>query len=222
MKNSFRLGLAGLLGVAMATPAAAQGYFSQPTGYQAGDILVHASLIGVIPEDFNSSVRVGGAVVPGEHVSVSAGISPELDGSYFFTPNWSVQVIAATTRHNVKVTGPLDAKVGSAWVLPPTVTLQYHLPEIDGIRPYAGVGLTVAFFYDQHAAAGITKFGGLSTGVGPALDAGFDVPISGNWFANADVKQIFIVTGTHVDNGVIGAHTELDPTVVGLGVGYLF
>ncbi len=222
MKNSFRLGLAGLLGVAMATPAAAQGYFSQPTGYQAGDILVHASLIGVIPEDFNSSVRVGGAVVPGEHVSVSAGISPELDGSYFFTPNWSVQVIAATTRHNVKVSGPLDAKVGSTWVLPPTVTLQYHLPEIDGIRPYAGVGLTVAFFYDQHAAAGITKFGGLSTGVGPALDAGFDVPISGNWFANADVKQIFIVTGTHVDNGVIGAHTELDPTVVGLGVGYLF
>ena len=222
MTTSFRLGLAGLLAASMCTPAAAQGYFSQPTGYQAGDLMVHVSLIGVIPEDLNNAVRVGNTVVPNEHVSVSAGISPEVDASYFFTPNWSVQVIAATSRHDVKVTGPVEAKVGSAWVLPPTVTLQYHLPVIDGIRPYAGVGLTVAFFYDQHAAAGITKFGGLSTGVGPALDAGFDVPISGNWFANVDVKQIFIVTGTHVDNGLIGAHTELDPTVVGAGVGYLF
>ncbi len=224
MTTSFRLGLAGLLAATVFTPAMAQSYFSQPTGYQAGDILVHGSLIGVIPEDFGSHVRYGynGPVVSGEHVSVSAGISPELDGSYFFTPNLSIEVIAATTKHYVKVTGPVNAKAGSTWVLPPTVTLQYHFPEFYGIRPYAGVGLTVAFFYSPSAAAGINKLGGFSTGVGPALDAGFDVPITGSWFANVDVKQIFLVTGTHVNNNQIGALDELSPTVVGAGVGYLF
>jgi outer membrane protein len=222
MTTSFRLGLAGLLAATMFSPAVAQSYFSGPTGYQAGDVLVHASVIGVIPEDFNSHVRVGQGVVSGEHVSVSAGISPEVDGSYFFTPSLSLEVIAATTRHNVKITGPANLKIGSSWVLPPTVTLQYHLPIIDGIRPYAGLGLTVAFFYDPHAAAGWSKVGGFSTGIGPSLDAGFDVPITGNWFANVDVKQIFIVTGTHVNHGFAGAVTELDPTVVGAGVGYLF
>ncbi len=222
MRTAIRLGLASLLAVSAFNPAAAQSYFSQPTGYQAGDILVHLSFIGVIPENFGSHVRVGSSVVAGEHVNVSSGVTPEIDGSYFFTPNLSLQVIAATSRHNVSVAGPVDAKVGSTWVLPPTVTLQYHLPQIDGIRPYVGVGLTVAFFYNQHAAAGISKFGGLSTGIGPALDAGFDVPITGKWFANFDVKQIFLVTGTHVNNGAVGALTELSPTVVGAGVGYLF
>lgn len=222
MKTSIRLGFAALLAATAFTPALAQSILSGPTGYQAGDVVVHLSAIGVIPENFASSVETGGSVIPGEHVKVSAGISPELDASYFLTPYLSIQAIAATTRHNVSISGPVNAKVGSTWVLPPTVTLQYHFPQMGMIRPYVGVGLTVAFFYDQHVANGITKFGGLSTGVGPALNAGFDVPVTGNWVANFDVKQIFLVTGTHVDNGGINALTELSPTVVGVGVGYVF
>ena len=61
MRISFGFGLAGLLAAATVTPAAAQSYFSQPTGYQAGNVMVHVSLIGVVPEDLNSAVRVGAA-----------------------------------------------------------------------------------------------------------------------------------------------------------------
>jgi len=208
-----RLGLAGLLAAA-ALPAAAQ----TATGYQAGDILVHASILGVFPENFAS-----GVTIPGYHVHVTSSVSPELDGSYFLDRDFSLELIAATTRHNVSVKdGGSVVKVGSTWVLPPTLTLQYHLPQIGPVRPYAGVGVTVAFFYDPQRAADVTKEGGFRTGVGPALDAGFDIPVTGNWVANFDVKQIFLVTGTHVDNHAVGAIDELSPTVVGVGVGYLF
>lgn len=216
----FPVGLAalGLLAATGLTPALAQSYFTQPTGYVAGNIVGHVSILGVIPQDFASAASLGKAW----HVNVSAGISPEVDGSYFLTPSWAVEVIAATTRHNVSVVaGGTHVKVGSTWVLPPTISLQYHLPQLGVVRPYAGLGATVAFFYDSHAAPGITK-AGYSTAVGPTVEAGFDVPLAGNWLANLDVKQMFLVTGARVDNGAVRALTELSPTVVGVGVGYVF
>ncbi len=225
MKPSLRLAAAAALLAATAiTPARAQNFLTGPTGYESGDILVHLSLLGVFPMNYAS--HVGGALA-GSSVHVSAGVSPELDGSYFLTPHWSLQLIAASSRHNVWVDGGAagKVKVGSTWVLPPTLTAQYHFAQIGPVRPYAGLGLTVAFFYAPDASSYLKenglKMGGLSTAVGPALNVGFDVPITGNWSANVDVKQMFLVTGTHVA-GSIGALTELDPLTVGVGVGYKF
>jgi outer membrane protein len=225
MKSSFRMAAAAALMAATAyTPALAQDIFTGPTGYQAGDIMTHLSVIGVVPENFGSHV---GGLLAGDKVHASAGISPELDASYFFTPNLSVQLIAATTRHNVWVSGPGNkVKTGSTWVLPPTLTAQYHFAQIGAVRPYVGLGVTVAFFYGEGSSAFLQsnhlKNGGLSTAIGPSLEAGFDVPLTGNWTANVDVKQIFLVTGKHVGNGAVSALTELDPTVIGFGVGYKF
>jgi outer membrane protein len=221
MKISSTLGLAVLLGASAYTPALAQSFFAGPTGYQSGDVLAHASLVGVIPQDFTSHVDgIGG------HVHASAQAAPEVDLSYFLTPNWSVEAIAASTRHEVTAEGTALGKVdvGATWVLPPTLTLQYHLPQMGMVRPYAGVGVTFAFFYGtQPARPTVTKFA-LSTGVGPALDAGFDVPLTGRWVANFDVKQIFVTTDARIDTvlGPVKAHTSLSPTVVGAGVGYQF
>jgi outer membrane protein len=227
MKTTIRLGLAGLLAAATFAPAMAQGtfsdvqnYFNGPTGYQAGDIMVHLSAIGVLPQSWGGQTSIPGV----NNVKVSDGVSPEVDGSYFLTSHLDLNLIAATSRHNVSVVGSgANVKVGSTWVLPPTLTLQYHLPQLDGIRPYAGIGLTVAFFYGNRPAVGegITATD-YSTGVGPSFNAGFDVPIRGNWVANVDVKQMLLVTSARVNHGAIKAQTLLDPTVVGVGVGYLF
>jgi outer membrane protein len=219
MKSLFRTVVAASLLAATAfTPALAQDLLTSPTGYQAGDIMVHVSVLGVIPMNYAS-----GTTLPGFKVHASASVSPEIDGAYFFTPNWSVELIAATTRHNIWVSnGGTKVKAGSIWVLPPTLTAQYHFAQIGPVQPYVGLGVTVAFFYGGSKAADVTKQGGYSTAVGPTIDAGFDVPIVGNWTANMDVKQMFLVTGTHVDNGAVGAHTNLDPLAVGVGVGYKF
>lgn len=225
MKSMFRLAAAaGLLAATSFTPALAQNFFVGPTGYAPGDILLHGSVLGVIPMNYGS--HAGGAL-KGDTVHASASVSPEIDGSYFFTPHFSVELIAASTRHNVWVDGPSGkVKVGSSWVLPPTLSAQWHFAQLGRLRPYVGLGLTVAFFYAPDASSYLKenglKMGGLRTAVGPTLEAGFDVPIVGNWSANVDVKQMFLVTGTHVGGSTVGALTALDPLAVGMGVGYKF
>nr|WP_321984909.1 OmpW family outer membrane protein [uncultured Lichenicoccus sp.] len=46
--------------------------------------------------------------------------------------------------------------------------------------------------------------------------------ITGSWFANFDVKQIFLNTEARIDGGAIIAKAALDPTIVGAGIGYRF
>lgn len=243
MKSLFRTAaaMALLAGTAM-TPAFAQSYnlVSGPTGYQAGNVMVHLSVIGVIPENIDSHVSAPGLGVgnmQGTRLGVSSGASPELDASYFVTKNLSFQLIAATTRHTITAGGGELSKLvggrqtlGSSWVLPPTLTAQWHFPQIGIIRPYAGVGLTVAFFYgissspDLNSRLGLPGNGrlGLRTAIGPSFEAGFDVPVTGNWSVNVDVKQMILPTVGRMDHGAVHAMTGLDPTVVGFGVGYKF
>lgn len=217
MKLSLGLGLC----VALACPllAFAQSANSSVTPFKAGDFLVHVRVIGVLPQNFSSSVSVIGG-----HVDATNQVAPEIDLSYFLTDHLSVEAIAATTRHEVSASGTALGKVdvGSVWVLPPTITMQYHFNPIGRFQPYAGVGLTVAFFYDSHAAGPTVTKAGYSTAVGPALDAGFDYALGQNWYANFDVKQMFVSTEARINNGAIVAHTALSPTVVGAGIGYRF
>ncbi len=219
MKLNLTFGLVGAIALACPIPAFAQSVIQTGAPFQPGNLLIHLRAIGVLPENFSSSVSVIGG-----HVDTTNQAAPEIDLSYFFTDHLSVEVIAATTRHEVSAVGTTIGKVdvGSVWVLPPTVTLQYHLNPIGRFRPYAGIGLTVAFFYDSHAAGPTVTKAGYSTAIGPALEAGFDYALDGNWFANFDVKQMFINTEARINNGAIVAHDALSPTVVGAGVGYLF
>lgn len=105
------------------TDSADAAELAAPVGKQAGAFMVRIRSIGVIPETSSSSISVihGG-------VNVTSTATPELDLSYFFTDHLAAEVIAASTRHDVSgghtALGHLD--VGSVYVLPPTLTLQYH------------------------------------------------------------------------------------------------
>ena len=113
-----------------------------PVGKQAGTVMVRIRAIGVIPETLSSSISVihGG-------VNVTSTAAPEVDVSYFFTDHLAAELIAASTRHELSgghtALGHLD--VGSVYVLPPTLTLQYHFLPQSRFSPYVGAGLTVAF-----------------------------------------------------------------------------
>jgi len=233
MKSTFRTVAAAVLLAGTAfTPALAQsapGYvdpshydiLNGDTGYHAGNVLVHLSIIGVLPEDLNSHVNAFGGGTTPYKVHTSDGVSPELDASYFVTKNLSIQLIAATSRHTLSINnGGSSSTLGSAWVIPPTLTAQWHFPQIGIIRPYVGVGITVAFFYGISPKNGDSL--GLRTAVGPTADVGFDVPLAGNWSANVDVKQMFLPVSARIDHGAVRANDGLNPLVVGFGVGYKF
>ncbi|MFL5282960.1 MAG: OmpW/AlkL family protein [Rhodopila sp.] len=195
--------------------------FSQPlVGKQAGTFMIRARAIGVIPEDNRSSTTIGGSV------STSATAAPELDFSYFLTDNFALELIAASTRHEIKATGTAlnTVDVGKIWVLPPTLTLQYHFMPHSAFSPYVGVGMTVAWFYASSPATPTVTHFSVGNNVGVALQAGFDYNFSGHWFANFDVKQIFINADAHIDalGTTVRAHTGLDPLIIGAGIGYRF
>ncbi len=205
-----------LAGSMLSSPAAAQ---STDGGKSAGSIMVRARLIDVMPLNSTSSISaIGGSV------KTTDSITPEVDFSYFLTDNIAIELIAATTRHSISGSGTAlgHVPVGSTWVLPPAVTAQYHFNPKGQISPYLGAGLNYTLFYGTHAAGGAVTKLAMESNFGGVLQAGVDVNLQGRWYANLDVKQIFVDTKAKLNGGAIVAKTALNPTVIGLGVGYRF
>jgi outer membrane protein len=210
--------LAAALSMGVAGTAAAQDA-SAPVSKQAGTFMVRLRALGVIPLNSSSSVTpIGGTV------DASATATPEVDFSYFFTDHIAAELIAATAKTYVSAKGTAigDVNVGNVWVLPPTLTLQYHFLPHERFSPYLGAGINVSFFYSAKPSGyPITSFG-LSNAVGPALQAGFDYNLTGHWFLNVDIKQIFIKTTARINGGAVKANDWVNPLIIGAGIGYRF
>ena len=183
--------------------------------------MIRVRAIGVIPLDSDSSISLIGG-----RVNTTASPAPEIDFSYFFTGNIAAELIVATTKHTMTATGTAagTVNVGTTWVLPPTLTLQYHFMPKERFSPYVGAGLNASFFYNPNAAGGTVTRLSVNDSWGPAVQAGFDYNFSGHWFANFDVKQIFLNTAAHVGTGAVNikAKDALNPLVIGAGIGYRF
>jgi len=173
---------------------------------------VRARVIVVAPDDESTVTPIGA------ETDVSTETVPEIDLTYFFTNNIAAELIAATAKHEIDQDGP--GSLGTAWILPPTLTVQYHFTPDNKISPYVGAGLNYSMFYGEDEAAGITDLD-VDGGVGYALQAGVDYWLDDNWGLNLDVKKLYLnIDGTV--NNVIKADIDLDPWIVGAGVSYRF
>ena len=196
--------------------------------------LASASALGA--QDVTWQVRARGiAVVPDESATITvingdadveAAYMPELDFTYFFTPNVAAELILATTKHDATAVGTSlgDVDLGSVWLLPPTLTVQYHPAPEAVVSPYLGAGVNLTLFYNAEVAAGsaVTDID-YSTAVGFALQAGADIPLGDQgWFLNVDAKKIFLRTDVELNAASILADLTLDPWVFGAGIGYTF
>lgn len=175
---------------------------------------IRARAIGVVPQE-DSSVNIGG------EAHVGNAITPEVDLTYFITPNIAVEAIAATAQHKLTYTGDVD--IGDVWILPPTVTLQYHFTPDNAFSPYLGAGVNYSWFYGEDEATGFDDLE-VDGGFGLALQAGFDYWIDNNWGLNLDVKKIFLNVDAKTNLGAtpVRADVDLDPWVIGAGVSYRF
>ncbi len=209
--------LAGTAVALTATPALAK----------EGDVLVRARAIVVAPNE--SSGAVSG--IPGSKLGVGDSVMPEVDFTYMVTNNIGAELIVATTKHTVSGRGTVSAlgDVADTWVLPPTLTLQYHFAPDGKIRPYLGAGVNYSIFYSSKAlpslngALGATKVK-LDDSFGYALQAGADIPVSKRVFVNFDVKYIDMRTTARLTSGATlrTARVRIDPIVVGTGIGIRF
>ena len=198
----------GALLAAISIPINAQAANDSPWMVRARGILV-------APNESANITPIGG------DVQIDNSFVPEVDVSYFFAKNWAVELIAAVTPHDVSHTAGVD--LGSAWLLPPTLTLQYHFdPDGAAIRPYVGAGINYTTFFSVDEPAGLNIDYGDSFGL--ALQAGFDIPFGKGWSVNVDVKKIYINTDVTILGlgPVVRADVDIDPVVFGVGVGYRY
>jgi outer membrane protein len=203
--------------VLAALAAAALGAAVVPAGAAQGDWQVRLRALGVMP-DASGTVTVAGVPLAGS-LSATDSLVPEIDFTYFFADHWAAELIAATTQHSVHQTTAGD--IGSVWLLPPTLTVQYHFNPEGTFRPYVGAGVNYTFFYSPRSPLPGISYG---DSFGWALQAGVDVPIGANgYFLNADVKKLFLSTDVSALGGLVRAKgVDLNPWIIGLGVGYRF
>ncbi len=149
-------------------------------------------------------------------LTVSDIVLPEVDFSYFFTPNIAVELILTVPQqHDVKSKG---VKIGTITELPPTLLAQYHFP-MNGYKPYVGAGINYTKFTTSDIAGGsVTPDAG---SWGGALQAGVDIPLSGNMYFNFDVKKVWIATNINAGGNSLGT-LRVDPLLVGVGIGWRF
>lgn len=224
MRTSLFVGLAaaGLL----ASTASAQA--QDKAGIAAGDWLVRLRGIVVAPNESSSGIT---PAIPTGKVGVGNAVMPEVDFTYMATDHIGAELIVSSTRHDIQGREAISSlgKVGHTWVLPPTLTLQYHFMPKAAVRPYLGAGVNYTTFYSAKTSDSLNKALGqtslsLKDSFGYALQGGVDIDLNKRFFLNLDVKYIDMRTTARLNTGgtINQTRVHIDPLVFGFGVGTRF
>lgn len=201
---------------------------ASPALAAAGDTFVRVRGIMVMPTETSSGIV---PTFPTETVKINNSAMPEVDITHMLSDRFGLELIAATTKHSASgvtgVTGGIG-KLASTWVLPPTLTAQYHFAPEAKVRPYVGAGVNYTIFYSEKPSAGLeTAVGNTSvkmkSSFGWAAQAGIDFDLNDRMFLNIDVKYIDIDTTARLSTAAIGVQRvkiSLDPVVFGVGIGF--
>lgn len=189
-----------------------------------GDIIARFRVINVNPDVSTSNGAAAGAGLGLTQLKtdVKDATVPELDFTYMLTDNIGAELILGTSRHEVTANG---TSLGKVFVLPPTLTAQYHFSPEATFRPYVGAGINYTRFYDAGLeASGVSKLSVKKNSWGPALQIGADYAISKDYFVNVDVKKIWIKTKVSADDagGLNLGDLKINPLVIGVGIGTKF
>lgn len=194
---------------AAATLAAAPAALAQDTG----NLIVRARAVNLDSANKDST---------GLDLSINNKVLPEVDITYFFTPNFAAELILTyPQKQDIRSAG---TKIGTLKHLPPTLTAQYHFTGLPGFRPYVGAGVNFTNFSKVDFIPAVDA--ALSPSIknnsfGLAVQVGVDVPLGGGWLLNADVKKVQIGTKVYSAGTEVGKF-KVDPLLFGLGIGKRF
>lgn len=155
----------------------------------------------------------------GLDLSINNKWIPEVDVSYFFTPNIATELVLTYPQKQTVHSGVLGQDIGTLKHLPPTLTLQYHFIPDGTIRPYVGAGINYTRFSSVHLADGAATVDKSSWGL--AIQGGVDFEVAKNTYVNIDVKKVQISTDVSLSGSKLGTF-KINPWLLGIGVGYRF
>jgi len=180
-----------------------------------GPWMVRLRAVALQPANKSDAFSTVGA----DAIHVSNKTIPDLDFSYFFTKNFSAElVLTVPQEHDVTLNG---AKIGTFKHLPPTLTAQWRFLPGETFNPYVGAGLNLTLISDVKLAGGALDLD--KTSVGLAAQVGADIKIAPSWYLNVDVKYVQIKSD--VKDAATGAKVttvKVDPMLYGVGIGYRF
>jgi outer membrane protein len=175
---------------------------------------VRARAVHINPADKSDSV---GGVGASDRIGVSDKTIPEVDISYFVTPNISAElVLTYPQKHDVYLDGKT---IGTFKHLPPTLLAQYHFTPSSAFSPYVGLGVNWTTFSKNKILNGAGSLEHDSIGL--ALQAGFDYKLDKNWSLNLDVKKVQLRSDVMISGAKV-SKVKVDPVLLGVGIGYRF
>jgi outer membrane protein W len=147
--------------------------------------------IGTVPVGVGPQLQI-----PGRGASYSDLYAATVQGGYFFTPNWSVEVAtgfpvwATVTINGNSPAGPPSGTVlGKVLPFSAPITGVYHFTQFGGFQPYLGAGLapTFALATRDGYATGLSY----PSALGFIVQGGFDYMLDKHWGVFVDAKQGF-------------------------------
>ena len=204
MKFSPALRLAAIAAAALAL---------QPAQADEGPLLVRVRAVHL-----DSANKDG----TGLGLSINDKTLPEVDFSWFFTPNVAAELILTYPQKQRLYAG--GSEIGSLKHLPPTLTLQYHFSPGATVRPYVGAGVNYTNFSAVEFAPAVQA--ALKPGIkhgswGAAWQVGADIEITKGTYLNVDVKKVALGT-TVYSNGASVGKFRVNPTLASIGLGWRF
>jgi outer membrane protein len=155
-------------------------------------------------------------------LSINDKTFPELDISYFLTPNLAAElVLTYPQEHTLYANG---SKIATLKHLPPTLSLQYHVTGLGALRPYAGLGINFTNFSDvrfEPAVVTALQPSIKRNSTGGSIQIGADFALGGGWVLNADLKKVQLKTDVYSGSAKAGTF-KVDPTLFSLGAGLRF
>ncbi len=155
-------------------------------------------------------------------LSINNKTFPEVDFSYFFTPNIAAELILTYPQKQRLYSN--GTEIGSLKHLPPTLNLQYHFNPAGTVRPYVGAGLNYTNFSSVEFAPAVQT--ALQPSIkrnsyGLAAQIGVDIEVAKNIYLNLDLKKVNIETKVYSKGAEVGKF-KVDPTLASVGLGWRF
>jgi outer membrane protein len=182
-----------------------------------------------------TSGDISAPALPGTKSDVGSATNAIFSFAYGLTDNVSAELdLGLPFKHKLYGAGSVEGvgQVATIKSLPPTALIQYRFFEPNAmVRPYAGLGLTYAYFTDATGSGQLTAMTDIGSGkpvtfkiknkFASTLQFGTAVTITGRWFADVAVTKTFLKTKVTFSTGQT-QDTKLDPLAVTLALGYRF
>lgn len=207
------IALAAAVGGLVAAPA-----FAQDSGTASGK---HFAIVG----GFAHEEPTGSSKLDGQDTDFDGNGAPTLSASYYINDNIAIEGWGALGSFDHRVVRNGDGKVASVEAQPYALSGQYHFGNADSmVRPFVGLGYYQSNISNESAASTGPYAGkriGMTTPKGAIGTVGMDLNFTPNVFARVDARYMDGGSDIAVD-GVKSGDANLDPVVLGVGVGARF